>query len=426
MDNIDPYFKIFGLKPDASFEEVKKAYRESIRVWTDKRLSPDPKIRREALLKIKEINISYEKIKSHFWESLQKESGAGEIPGTSITHQRASHDSSSRLLYYVIGFFIFFVIAGSIAYFFIAKHSKSWPEIIAETKEAIVMVKTPETVGSGFFISPDGMILTSSHLVEDHFDDIEIHLGSEEIKKAYLVKHGIEPLDITILKIDGSDYNFLTLGDSDDCMEGEEVVSTGAPFALSETTTKGIVSKCNRVVTEEYKEIQYVQTDAPISPGNSGGPLINSKGEVIGMLTLKIAEKGGEGLTFAIASNVIKDFKENKLVILEERLRAEEELRQQEEESKQESYKELTHVYLILKDVWIKEFASYYSEIEWMVSNRQISAEEGRVMISSSAAPPDGFYSVDEWLESLTEKVVREEMTVDEAVFLIRSSFELY
>lgn len=306
------------------------------------------------------------------------------------------------------------------------KYYKSWPELIAQSKKAVVLIKTPRATGSGFFISSDGLILTSAHLFNENYEEIEIQLSSNEIKKGYLFKTAMPPLDITILKIDGNSYNFLKISDSNNCIEGEEVMAIGAPMALSETTTKGIISKCNRELDEETKEIKYIQTDTAISPGNSGGPLINGKGEVVGLMTFKVGAKGSEGLSFAIASNVVKDFRDGKLVKLEETLREKNEQRKKkEEEARKELFKTADNLHYILRSIWVNEFTSYYSQIEWMVAKRVISVQQGKAMLSKSTLPPNGFTSIDDWLWSLTVRILKKEISPSEARQVIKGSFTI-
>ena len=172
---------------------------------------------------------------------------------------------------------------------------KSWADIIQQAKKSVVFIKTPNSMGSGFVISPDGIIVTNSHVIRD-ITEVEIIFNSNASKKASIVKRGTIPLDIAILKVAGDNFEYLTLADSNYCKEGEEVMAIGAPYSLSGTVTKGIISNCNRRLKDEFQDIAYIQTDTPISPGNSGGPLINKNGEVIGMLTWKIVKRALKAL----------------------------------------------------------------------------------------------------------------------------------
>jgi V8-like Glu-specific endopeptidase len=300
--------------------------------------------------------------------------------------------------------------------------TKSWPDIIRETKKAVVIIKTPNSVGSGFLISSDGLIITNSHVIQDN-TDVEVIFHSKESKTAYIIKNGNVPLDIAILKVLGDNFDFLRLGDSNNCTEGEEVVAMGAPLGLSETMTKGIVSNCNRQLKAELSDIKYIQTDAAINPGNSGGPLINNRGEVLGILSMKL---DAEGLNFAIASNVAKEFRDDKLMILEDTVKqmAEERLRK-EQDRKKRINDSFVNTYNVLRSTWKNEYAIYYNKIVWMVERRTLSLEEGKQLLQRVTLPPQGFTSLSDWLGSLTARILKGEITVDEASSLIRSSFAL-
>jgi S1-C subfamily serine protease len=301
--------------------------------------------------------------------------------------------------------------------------TKSWPDLVQESKKAVVVIKTPNATGSGFIISSDGLIITNSHVIQDN-TDIEVIFNSKESKKASIIKNGIDPIDIAILKVDGDNFDFLTLADSNNCTVGEEVLAIGAPLALSETVTKGIVSNCNRQLKAELSDIKYIQTDSAVNPGNSGGPLINNRGEVLGILTWKIAEKGIEGLNFAIAINVAKEFRDGKLINLEETVRQMAEERRRKEQDRKQIISDLfDYTYNVLSSTWKNEYTSYYNRIVWMVERRALSIEQGKQLLQRVTIPPQGFTSLSEWLASLTGRILKAELTVNEASNLIRSSF---
>ncbi|KAF0145376.1 MAG: serine protease [Nitrospirae bacterium] len=291
---------------------------------------------------------------------------------------------------------------------------KSWPDIIQQSRASVVVVKTQASSGSGFIISPEGIIITNRHVIQDSAE-VEVIFNSNESKKASVIKSGTIPLDIAILKVAGNNLKYLPLADSNDCSEGEEVVAIGAPLFLSETITKGIISNCNRQLKDELQDIKYIQTDAAISPGNSGGPLINKKGEVMGMLTWKIVRKGFDGLNFAITSNVINNFKNGRLDKVEESAK-----KISEEDKKAFSgYTERLNL------LWMNEYTSYYNRIAGMVAKGSLSVEMGTQLLSKATNPPSGFSSVPDWLASLAEREIKGELTEDQVYSLIKSSFEL-
>jgi serine protease Do len=167
--------------------------------------------------------------------------------------------------------------------------------------------------GSGVLFKKEGnsaYIITNNHVIEGA-SKIEVSLYDGEKTEAELI--GADPLtDLAVLKIDGKYVdNLLEVGDSSALRAGEQVIAIGNPLGLdlSRTVTQGIVSAVDRTIPVETSagqtELNVIQTDAAINPGNSGGALLNSKGELIGINSLKISNSGVEGLGFAIPS---KDF----------------------------------------------------------------------------------------------------------------------
>jgi len=171
-------------------------------------------------------------------------------------------------------------------------------------------------LGSGFLISPDGYIVTNDH-VAGNATEITVTLTNAKHYNAKVV--GTDPVtDICLLKVDASDLPYEILGNSDDVMIGEWVIALGNPFGLFEvndkpTVTVGVISSTGmnlEPINNRYY-INMLQTDAAINAGNSGGPLVNSEGEVIGMNTLIFTggsgSQGSIGLGFAIPINKIKE-----------------------------------------------------------------------------------------------------------------------
>jgi S1-C subfamily serine protease len=166
-----------------------------------------------------------------------------------------------------------------------------------------------EGAGSGFVIDPRGYVLTNNHVVEGAAN-IQVTLGDRSHYVARLV--GTDPRnDIALLKIDPKDkpITALPLGDSANLQVGQSVIAIGNPFGFSGTLTKGVISALGRTVqTSETSAIdQAIQTDAAINRGNSGGPLLNSRGEVIGINTAIFTPSGTTaGIGFAIPVNMAK------------------------------------------------------------------------------------------------------------------------
>ena len=171
-----------------------------------------------------------------------------------------------------------------------------------------------ESLGSGFIISPDGYIITNEHVVHDALKII-VTMTDGSQRNAEII--GTDYLsDIALLKIKGKNLPHLSWGDSDDVIIGEWSIAIGNPFGLFSinahpTVTVGVISAVDRdfKLNSERKLYQnMIQTDASINHGNSGGPLLNSLGQVVGMNTMIFSEGGGSiGLGFAIPSNKIQE-----------------------------------------------------------------------------------------------------------------------
>ena len=168
-----------------------------------------------------------------------------------------------------------------------------------------------QALGSGFVIDKAGRIVTNYHVVKDA-SKIEVRFSNDDTLKATLV--GSDPsTDIALLKVDASSRALtpLPLGDSDRAQVGDPVVAIGNPFGLERTVTSGIISALQRAISapNDFAIDHVIQTDAPINHGNSGGPLLNARGEVIGVNSQ--IETGGSGdgnvgIGFAVPSNTVK------------------------------------------------------------------------------------------------------------------------
>jgi len=159
--------------------------------------------------------------------------------------------------------------------------------------------------GSGFIISPDGYILTNNHMVGEA-ESVSVKLADGRKVSAEIV--GADPqTDVAVVKIDEADLPYIPLANSDTVEVGEWVVAIGSPFGLSHTVTAGIVSAKGRSNLRIADYEDFIQTDAAINFGNSGGPLLNLDGEAIGINTAIIGPGGNVGIGLAIPSNMAKD-----------------------------------------------------------------------------------------------------------------------
>ena len=160
-------------------------------------------------------------------------------------------------------------------------------------------------LGSGFIISEDGKIVTNNHVVEGA-ETVTVKLADGRAFDATVV--GSDPLtDVAVLQLDTEEsLPFVRFGDSDAMRAGDEVVAVGNPYGLGGTVTSGIVSALSRNINSGPYD-DYIQTDAAINRGNSGGPLFNNAGEVIGMNTAIFSPDGGSvGIGFAVPSDLVQ------------------------------------------------------------------------------------------------------------------------
>ncbi|NID14287.1 DegQ family serine endoprotease [Luteibacter yeojuensis] len=170
------------------------------------------------------------------------------------------------------------------------------------------------SLGSGFIISADGYVLTNDHVVDDA-DEVKVRLQDRRTFTAKVV--GKDPqYDIALLKIDGKSLPTVTIGDSRTVKRGQWALAIGSPFGLDATVTHGIISAVGRNLgSGDQPYTSFIQTDVPINRGNSGGPLFNLQGQVIGINSQIYSTSGGyQGLSFSIpidvAMNVVQQIKD--------------------------------------------------------------------------------------------------------------------
>jgi len=162
-----------------------------------------------------------------------------------------------------------------------------------------------QSLGSGFVISPDGYILTNAHVVRSA-DEITVKLNDKREFKAKVIGAD-RRTDVALIKIDGAGLPAVRFGDPDELKVGEWVVAIGSPFGFENSVTAGIVSAKGRSLPQE-NYVPFIQTDVAVNPGNSGGPLFNLKGEVVGVNSQIYSRTGGfMGLSFAIPIDVANE-----------------------------------------------------------------------------------------------------------------------
>ena len=183
--------------------------------------------------------------------------------------------------------------------------------LVKQIGEAVVQVRTPGGLGSGFFINDDGYLITNFHVIEGETEiSVEVYqqkdgqLDRETYKQVKII--AINKFhDLALLHIEDKNapkFKPVTLGSSDALNVGDGVFAIGSPLGLERTVTQGILSTKTRQLEGEL----YLQTSTQINPGNSGGPLFNLAGEVVGVTNMKITF--GEGLGFAIPVELVKSF----------------------------------------------------------------------------------------------------------------------
>jgi serine protease Do len=168
--------------------------------------------------------------------------------------------------------------------------------------------QAPRGAGSGFIITPDGYILTNAHVVADA-QDVTVRLTDRREFQAKVIGADSRT-DVAVVKIDAANLPTTRIGDPSRLQTGEWVLAIGSPFGLENSATAGIVSATSRSVGGD-SSLPFIQTDVAVNPGNSGGPLFNMQGEVVGINSMIFSSSGGYmGLSFAIPIDVATDVRD--------------------------------------------------------------------------------------------------------------------
>lgn len=198
-------------------------------------------------------------------------------------------------------------------------YTSSYGAMVGSVPEGAAVFGNQQATGSGIILDPNGYIITNYHVVAGA-KKVQVRLsgatlgndsgtsilsGGGGLVGAQIV--GIDrDTDLAVLKINKKDLPFLKLGDSDKLFQGQLVFAFGSPMGLTNSVSFGVVSTVARQLDRDNPMI-YVQTDVAVNPGNSGGPLVNIAGEVVGINTLIFSQSGGsEGLSFSAPSNIVK------------------------------------------------------------------------------------------------------------------------
>lgn len=188
---------------------------------------------------------------------------------------------------------------------------RSVREWVSALGEAVVQIRTPSGLGSGFILHPDGHLVTNFHVIEGETQlSVEVYHQANgrldrRVYKDIRILAANKFADLALLKIEDRDapaFATVPLGDSDALAVGQKVFAIGSPLGLERTVTEGIISTTSRQIAGDL----YLQTSTQINPGNSGGPLFNLAGQVVGVNNMKVT--AGEGIAFAIPVNGLKQF----------------------------------------------------------------------------------------------------------------------
>lgn len=196
-----------------------------------------------------------------------------------------------------------------------AAAEQSVRDLVAQLGQGVVQVRTPNGLGSGFFVSEDGYLITNFHVIEG---ETKISVEVYHQKNNQLDRHSYKDVrivamnkfgDLALLKVEDKDaprFVRVALGESDVLAQGDKVFAIGSPLGLERTVTEGILSTKAR----QFQGALYLQTTTQINPGNSGGPLFNLKGDVVGVTNMKL--NFSEGLAFAIPVEQVRWFLEHR------------------------------------------------------------------------------------------------------------------
>ena len=290
------------------------------------------------------------------------------------------------------------------------KITYSLEDLLPQARKIVVLIKSSQGSGSGFLLPHPGLIATSAHILGGS-DEAEVFFSSGAVKKAVVLKRVPMPVDVALLQVEDFGLDWLPLADSDRCQEGEEVVAVGVPgsdkWRPDLVLTKGKILRCNN----PYQGVQYLQIDRDMHPAAIGGPVINARGEILGMARGELAGSSFEGARYGLAINIVKGLIDQRLAHLEERVKE----------------KERFHKYLY-DDLWVvlsAEHQAYQKKLSDLYGKGTFSAQEATRLDKKGLQPPDGQSSMKDWVAGLTEKVIRGDLTKEQASERIKHRFEL-
>ena len=285
--------------------------------------------------------------------------------------------------------------------------SLSYEDMLQKAQKTLVFIKSARGSGSGFLLPHSGIIVTNAQIL-GRSDQAEVFLASGPVKTATVLKRLPLPLNIALLQVEEIDWEVLSLADSDHCQEGEEVWAIANPegekWGAKPVAVRGSIVKCR----QSYQGVHYFQIDKVIKPEYIGGPIVNKKGEILGLCQGEL--KGLEGAYHGLAINVVKEFLDQRLIHLEERIK---------EKEKFSKY--------VYDDLWIilsHETQLYQKGLSELHAKRGLPAQEAYQLEKKKLRPPLGYSSSKDWIADLTGRVIAGELTKEKAAALIKGHFD--
>ena len=290
------------------------------------------------------------------------------------------------------------------------KPTYSLEDILPQARKVVVLIKSSQGSGSGFLLPQPGLIATCAHFLGGS-DETEVFFPSGAVKKAVVLKKLPMPVDVALLQVEDFGLDWVPLADSDRCQEGEEIVAVGVPgsdkWRPDLVMTKGKVLRCNN----PYQGVQYLQIDRDMHPAAIGGPVMNARGEILGMARGELAGGSFEGSGYGLAINIVKGLIDQRHAHLEERVK-----------EKERFYKYL------YDDLWVflsAEHQAYQKRLSDLYGKGALSVQEATRLDKKGLQPPDGQPSMKDWVAGLAEKVIRGDLTKEKASDRIKHHFEL-
>ena len=298
--------------------------------------------------------------------------------------------------------------AGDIAGVERATHSLE--DLLPKARRTAVLVKSPQGSGSGFLLPQPGLVAACAHTL-GRSDDAEVFLPSGAVKRAVVLKRLPMPVDVAFLRVEDPGGEWEPMPDSDRCQEGEDFLAVGVlgrdrsrpDLAL----TKGKILRCDN----PYQGVQYIQVDRDIHPAAIGGPVLNARGEILGMALGELTGTSLAGARYGLAIQVVKGLMDQKLAHLEERAR-----------EKERFFKSLQDD---LGSVLSAEQKIYQKKLSDLHEKGALSAQEAARLERRGLQPPSGQSSMKDWVADLAERVIRGELTKEQASARIKAHYDL-